>query len=418
MRCASCGRDNPTGNRFCSFCGSALVPAAAPLSSESPGAGVMAFLRSVHDGNGAKAAAVVFIVCAAISLIGWYPLSLPVRLIRTLLPDVSCTGTTPGTFGMYLCSAGVGLMVIAAPVLLMVVIFLLRKPLTERVERLTQKLPKETRFLVAPALATIIFVIAWSGVHKDTASQWGMLPQIIFPAVIGLFTFAVARFGPSVQGTLGSFFDSRDRLPRWIRLLAVIAVPMLLALLITYQERVTQEALKEQFIVLVALVMVYLMMSPRVGALASGGPPGDTGAASKAMSGGSITPQPSPRSKNDALRSIWLSVGMAVSLAVLLDLLLDPHLMSTALAHDCSDEADCVQTPGYNATTATGGGVIGATAGGLGGSLAGTAGVAPGATVPSQQGLPDMNGDSPNLQGGPGDNPYTSFDGGRGPGIC
>jgi phosphate starvation-inducible membrane PsiE len=64
---------------------------------------------------------------------------------------------------------------------------------------------------------------------------------------------------------LTGFFDFRDAFPVPIRLLAVIAVPALLAFLITNQESVSDTALKEQFVVLVALAMGFLMMAPRSG---------------------------------------------------------------------------------------------------------------------------------------------------------
>jgi len=136
--------------------------------------------------------------------------------------------------------------------------------------RVTPKLPQGARFLVAPLLATAIFVIAWSGAHKDTGSSVGLLPQNIFPAVIGLFTYGVARYGQGVQCGLVNFFELRDKFPRFLRLLVVIAVPITISLAITVQQRVTMEALKEQFVVMVALATGYLMISPRNGDLLSG----------------------------------------------------------------------------------------------------------------------------------------------------
>jgi len=216
-----------------------------------------------------KRAGITFLICAGVSLVGWYPLSLPSRGIRAVLPDVTCTHLQPGTFPMYLCSAKVGLVALAAPVALIIIVFIFRKALSKWVATLTPKMPANLRYLVAPVLATIIFTIAWSGAHIDTAMRWGFLPHIIFPSVIGLFTYAAATFGPNIQEPLAGFFNFRDKFPNWLRIVFLFLVPFLLALLITAQERVTQETFKEQFIVLVALILGYLMMAPRSGDMAA-----------------------------------------------------------------------------------------------------------------------------------------------------
>jgi hypothetical protein len=152
----------------------------------------------------------------------------------------------------------------------MLVVFLIRKPLTKWVQKLIPKLPEESRFLVMPAFATVFFVIAWSGAHRLTGFQWGILPQMVFPAVIGIFTYSVARYGPRLQSSLKSFFDTRDKFPKFVRFLLVIAVPILLSLAITAQERVSQEALKEQFVVVVALITGFMVMAPRSGDIMAG----------------------------------------------------------------------------------------------------------------------------------------------------
>lgn len=222
-------------------------------------------LRSAsQDKSGMKGALAVLIVSVVVSLVCWFPLSLPSRLIRALLPTITCTNMRPGSMEMYLCSAGVAAVTMVGPVLLMVLIFFFRKQLTAWLGRVTPKLPEETRFLTAPVLATIIFTVGWSGAHQTTAFSWGLLPHLVFPAVIGLFTFAVSRYGAAVQNSLTSFFNARDKFPRWLLYMIVFAVPILIAVVITAQERVSFEALKEQFIVIVALIIGYLVMSPRI----------------------------------------------------------------------------------------------------------------------------------------------------------
>jgi hypothetical protein len=263
MFCPKCGAENAEGETRCRSCGNELAKQGGTITS---------ILRSAHENpSGLKAVLVIFVVCALVSLVGWYPLGLPTRLIRAVIPvNITCTNIDPGSFRMYLCSAGVGLLTIAVPLLSMLVIFLIRKPLTRWIQKLIPKLPEESRFLVMPAFATAFFVIAWSGAHRLTGTQWGILPQMVFPAVIGLFTYSVAQYGPKLQMSLKPFFDTRDKFPKLLRFLIVIAVPMVISLVITAQERVSQEALKEQFVVLVALVTGFMIMAPRSGDIMAG----------------------------------------------------------------------------------------------------------------------------------------------------
>lgn len=289
MRCAACGTDSLPGLRFCGSCGQPLAtpagsPSASSGSAAAPAGGgqaaapqpsfgeqVVSFLRSVQqEKTGAAAAGLVFVVAAIVSIVGWTPLGWPPGFIRALVPQTNCVGVPIQSAQMYLCSVKVAMLVLAGPLVVMVVMFLLRKQITAQVGRLAPRLPQEARFLVAPVLATAFFVMGWSGAHQQTAFQSGILPQNVFPAVIGLFTFAVVRFGPKVQGALVAYFDVRDRFPVWMRLGVAILVPMLISVIITNQDRVSQEAFKEQFVVLVGLATGYLAMAPRSGDLLTG----------------------------------------------------------------------------------------------------------------------------------------------------
>jgi hypothetical protein len=257
VRCAKCGTENAAEAKQCKNCSASL---------ENPG-GLEGFLASVNKpGNGPAAAATVFFFCIALSLVLWYPLSIPTRIIRAIIPvNINCTGSIPGSFEMYLCSAGVGLFTIALPLLSMLVVFIFRKQLMRLAKKLTPKLPEVSRFLIMPSFATIIFVISWSGAHKDTGLSWGLMPQIAFPAVIGLFTFVIAKWGKKMQLSLKSFFDTRDKIPRLLRFVIAAAIPIAISLIITFQERVSFEALKEQFVTMVSLVVGFLVMAPRSG---------------------------------------------------------------------------------------------------------------------------------------------------------
>lgn len=349
MRCPTCGCDNPPGGSFCRSCG-AVLATTPPARTTQPGPGSTLPQQQANLG----AAALVFAVCAVLSWVTWDLLSVPSRIINAALPSVGCTRVPAGTPAMYLCSAAVGLRVIAVPVILLVLVVRFRGVLAKAVERVAPHVPASSRFLLAPALTTLVFVLAWAGSHYGMATEVGVLPQRVFPAVVGLFAFAVAVYGGRLQRSLGPFFEVRDRFPRWVGLAVALGVPLAISLAITRQVRVTQPALKEQFVVLVALGTGFLALTPRGGGLMS------------AMRGGTWTgPGATPRGGAPARRTAML-VGAAALLRLLQDLLVP----DSVYAHDCSGPADCLQTPGFNATLGVGGGGMGVGATAIGTSLA------------------------------------------------
>lgn len=330
MRCSSCGFENPSGTRFCGSCGGGLAATAAPAkqrcsacgasvpatlrfcglcgapvglvaapagpaavgsppptappapaaSTATPSSGsvrsfvqgtLLPFLRSAQEEpTGLQASGVVLITCALFSFLSWDILGLVTQIVGALIPRGNCASLQPATPIMYACSAGVGLLAMAGPLVTMGVIYVFRRQLTEGAKRLAPRLPLETRFLIAPTIATAIFVISWAGMHYATAGETGLLPQRFFPGAIGLFTYVVTRFGSSLQARLGPFFDFRDRYPSKARFAAAILLPLVISLVITAEARVSQTAMKEQLVVVISLATGYLAVAPRSGDLLSG----------------------------------------------------------------------------------------------------------------------------------------------------
>jgi hypothetical protein len=216
------------------------------------------------------AAGVVAAVCAVVSLVGWLPLSIPARALGAVVPGGSCTGQTPGTPFMYVCSAWVGFLTVLVPLAIIALVVVARVPIARGLAALLARLPEEARFLAAPVVATVLFELAWAGVHYETSGQTGLLPQVLFPAVIGLFTFVLMRWNTQLQRALSRILALRDRYPMRLRVGAAVAIPLVVSLLITLEPRVTQTALKEQIVVLVALACGYIAFVPRGGDLAAG----------------------------------------------------------------------------------------------------------------------------------------------------
>lgn len=256
------------------------------MGADGAGSGGLAgaVRRLNDDPRGLGKAVLVFVAGALLSVLLWYPLGLPSEMVRNVVaqPNLICRfGSTSATdiFGaavaagtprMYVCSWGVAILTMAGPLILIALAFVYRKALAGLVRLVAVRLPGEFRFLVAPVVATLVFAMAWSGSHYQTSGMIGFLPQTIFPAVVGVFTYAVARWGGALQRRLAPFFDVRDRLPMKARVALTVVFPIVFAFLLTAETRVSLTAQKEQVVVLVGLVTGFLMLAPRRGDVLTG----------------------------------------------------------------------------------------------------------------------------------------------------
>lgn len=249
------------------------MPSAAPSppggspAAADPVQSLVAGLRTLydvatHDQTGIAAAGAVVIAGAVLSWLTWGPFSEPSRAIGGLVDPGNCVSLEPGTLPMYGCSIRVGLLTLIGPLLIVGVLVLMRPLLRWVVAAVTRLLPAGARFLVPSLVATALFTLAWAGVHWATGDLVGLLPQRLFPAAIGLFTFIVIRYDGPLRQSLEPFFQRRAAVPTPVRGVLAILVPLLVALLITNEERVSDTATKEQLVVLVGLCVGYLAFAP------------------------------------------------------------------------------------------------------------------------------------------------------------
>ena len=253
--CAGCGAVLPESVGFCARCGR---PAAGPPPigySAGPQAPAAALT------SGLAMAAGTLVVCSAISVLAWLPLSVPARLISAMVPPGSCAHLAgkEGTFEMFLCSTVVAARTLAGPLAIVALILLLRPVIVGILKRVTPALPASVRFLVGPIVATLLFEIVWAGIHYNTA----VTTQVLFPALIGMFTFATMRYRATIVRALGPFLGFRDRFPKVLRIAGVIALPLVLSLVLSEGGYVYNAPLKEQFVAIVALVAGYLAVVKR-----------------------------------------------------------------------------------------------------------------------------------------------------------
>lgn len=223
---------------------------------------VMRYLeRAADDPSGVRATVAVAVAAALVSVAGWIPFGWPAQTLAAVVPVPRCTGTGPLTL---LCSAWAAILTLAAPVAILVALFVLRKRIADLIRRSVERLPMATRSLVGPAIATALFVLTWASAHHDVL-QWGLTPQILFPAVVGLFSWITVRWNIAIQERFAAFFARRDALTRRRRFAIAAAVPAVLGLLFGIDP--SGFPWKEQLVVLVGLASTYVALVPRSGDL-------------------------------------------------------------------------------------------------------------------------------------------------------
>jgi hypothetical protein len=220
------------------------------------------FLESAAaDASGMRATLAVAIAAAAVAVVGWIPLGWPVQTLGAAVPQPTCFGNGPLTWA---CSALAAVATLAAPVALLAVLLVARKRIAEVIRANVERLPVVARFLVGPSVATALFVLTWASAHHDVM-QWGLVPQILFPALVGLFGWITVRWNLAIQQKLAAFFARRDALSRRRRFAIAAAVPAALGIVLGIDPE--GFAWKEQFVVLAGLASVYLALVPRTGDL-------------------------------------------------------------------------------------------------------------------------------------------------------
>ena len=234
-------------------------PAAEPAKSSS------FFDQLAKPGNGLLAGAVALGAGAAVSYLLWPLLAIPGKVLKDAIPRGNCTGETPGSSGMYFCSVKAGTLTALGPFITVVVALVFRQPLAGLVRKLTRTLPSNSNVLVTPVMATAMFTMTFAAIHDKTADQSGLVPQRMFPALVGLFTFAASRVAPTVSNRYGAAIDRRNSIPVAARVVLALAVPLVASYMLTNQERVSDTALKEQTIALLTLGTSYAALVPRDG---------------------------------------------------------------------------------------------------------------------------------------------------------
>jgi hypothetical protein len=224
-------------------------------------------LRNLEQpGKGPLLALVGVAVTVLTSLILWPVLQIPGDLLNALVPSGDCVGQTPGTFGMYACSAGIGLLQLLGGIAALILVIAFRSPLQAQMKRV---LPSGSSSLVTPVLTTALFGLFYAPTHADTASQTGIVSQRLFPAAVGLLAFGGVRFAGPLASRFSGAISVRDRFPWGVRLAVAIGIPIVLAYTTMNQDRVTGTAMKEQVVILSTMLFGYGAFLPVNGDISS-----------------------------------------------------------------------------------------------------------------------------------------------------
>lgn len=219
----------------------------------------------VMSRNPIAGAAAALVVSGAVGMGLWSVLRLPAQAVDSLTPKGNCVDHIPGTTAMWLCSGRVAAVDFAGPIGLVVSAFVFRRPLSRAIGWVRRRLPRNARFLVAPVASTALFTAAFAEIHRETAAVPGFVSQRLFPAVVGLSAFVLARALPWVVAHGQRFFTARDRIPGWVRVGLCLAMPLGAAYSLNNQSRVGMSARKEQAVILLAMVTAAVGLTPRAG---------------------------------------------------------------------------------------------------------------------------------------------------------
>ena len=287
--CWTCGAElRGAAPKFCRACGAAVEVDAAPgLAADPPPVSREAdtFVPPPRSGqapaspttaSGARTPGylLVGVACVLVSVVGWIPLSFPSRIVNGQLGHLAlwnvCTDLPAGSVEMFGCSMIVGLITVAlGPLLTAYILYLFRAQLSRAIRAVLAHI-EGLQGLTPAIVATAVFLVAWAGTHFETSGSVGLLPNLVFPAVIGLFAHGTTTNAATIQKRFVDFFERRDRLPTKVRLGMTILLTTGFAILLSNvfedgSNRVVQPTTQQQVVVLFGLVVGYALMVPKSG---------------------------------------------------------------------------------------------------------------------------------------------------------
>lgn len=259
--CRQCGAAGTT--EFCTVCGQ---PRVAVADNQAAAVGWPTLTGQAFA---------VLIVSGAIGYFVWEDLAVPTRELtvavsETLSIDPSDTVVSSceqgGSLESIRCSARATSLSLIGVLAITAALFLFRVPLMALFRRLISHLPAGIGPAVTSVLAALIFAMTYSNIHPVPELTGGGLIRVeFFPALIGLITLAVTSLGRARASVPRAMFAARDRIPALLRIIIVIAVPILLGRLMLAQLGGLSNMAQEQLVIVTSTLVGALAFIPRMG---------------------------------------------------------------------------------------------------------------------------------------------------------
>lgn len=244
--------------------GATVVTERAPDAVRQGASRVREFDPLGRDPTGLLAAVIVFVLALIVTRVFWTPLSLPASIVNSLVSVAtpsSCSFLGPSNIASdSVCGSILAVLTILGAAAAMAGLLLVRLPLRRSLSALFGGGPESLAFLGAPLLATVLFTVGWAGVQYHFPERPGIVADGTFPAVVGLLTYALARYGPIAQTGAEGIFEWRDGLPLRQRLAAVPLTPVVFSLVAT---PLLHTPVRDQSTVILAMVVGYVLLTPR-----------------------------------------------------------------------------------------------------------------------------------------------------------
>ena len=194
----------------------------------------------------------------------WTPLSWPASAINLLVATVtptSCAMFGPRNFvSDNVCGTLLAVLTVTGALAAMAGLVLLRVPLRRLAMAVFGATLGPGRFLAAPLSAVVLFTVGWAGVQYHFPERPGIVPDGDFPALVGVMTYALARYGAAVRDRAGAVFESAASISIAARLGIVLSVPLVVSIVTI---PIWHTPVRDQASVLASMVAAYVLFARR-----------------------------------------------------------------------------------------------------------------------------------------------------------
>ena len=241
--------------------------------------------KKFFDHNSSTAWKGAIAACVVTVLLAWYPLAYMAAVIqycvRGPIGDFLMEGIYNPIFreefeavpGMFTLKEGDFYETYAEPVrvflfslidssdlvMIAIAMYLFRKQLRKGFVKLTTKLPEHFRAYSIVITTTAVFTFGWAAVRSPYPFIFGIVWNILFPALIGILTWFTIQKQDFLIDKSNMILELREKIPAKFRILALFGFTLLLTyiLMAIMPNKGTQ--FKEQLIVLISVFLGWLL---------------------------------------------------------------------------------------------------------------------------------------------------------------